>query len=236
MRHYVITLMTVLLIGVAMDSSANEPVDAAIESQGTVDGAFNSQSGNVDSNNLTVHGDSYTGSTTRVNNSKNTPQAIAPQLTAGYDTCTVSTTGAVSGPGVGISLGRTKRDMLCEQLKLTKMLEQMGLKDAAVALLMQDDRVDDAIRAVYPQLAAKIDGVEYVEPVSDMERMIEESERERAFEIMKSRAEMEFYTLKDGDTLYTLSGGKEAKFNYLLELNPGMDPFEIVAGTTIRVY
>lgn len=121
----------------------------------SVNGSLNSNSGNENSNNVTVEGNSYTGTNTTLNQS-NTPSMIAPQLTAGYDTCSTSTSGAISAPGFGISAGKVTRDETCERLKLAKMLHSIGLHDAAVAILAQDKRVAAAIALVYPDLAARV--------------------------------------------------------------------------------
>ena len=74
------------------------------------------------------------------------PSAIAPSLnSANSDLCTVGVSGAVQTQILGISAGRTVRDMNCEKLKNAKTLYDMGMKVAAVSVMCQDERVFDAM-------------------------------------------------------------------------------------------
>ena len=74
------------------------------------------------------------------------PSAISPQISASNsDLCTVGVAGAVQTQILGISAGRTVRDMNCEKLKNAKTMYDMGMKVAAVSVLCQDRRVYDAM-------------------------------------------------------------------------------------------
>jgi|TARA_R110002012_G_scaffold6111_1_gene27948 hypothetical protein len=74
------------------------------------------------------------------------PSAISPQIsTSNSDLCTVGVAGAVQTQILGISAGRTVRDMNCEKLKNAKALYNMGMKVAAISTLCQDSRVFDAM-------------------------------------------------------------------------------------------
>ena len=74
------------------------------------------------------------------------PSAISPQIsTSNSDLCTVGVAGAVQTQILGISAGRTVRDMNCEKLKNAKALYNMGMKVAAISALCQDSRVFDAM-------------------------------------------------------------------------------------------
>ncbi len=74
------------------------------------------------------------------------PSAISPQInTSNSDLCTTGVSGAIQTQILGISAGRTVRDMNCERLKLSKTLFDMGMKVAAVSALCQDKRVFDAM-------------------------------------------------------------------------------------------
>lgn len=77
------------------------------------------------------------------------PTAIAPSMMSGgnADLCTVGVSGAVQTQILGISSGRTQRDLNCERLKLSKTMYDMGMKVAAVSILCQDRRVFDAMLA-----------------------------------------------------------------------------------------
>ena len=74
------------------------------------------------------------------------PSAISPQISASNsDLCTVGVAGAVQTQILGISDGRTVRDMNCEKLKNAKTMYDMGMKVAAVSVMCQDERVFDAM-------------------------------------------------------------------------------------------
>ena len=74
------------------------------------------------------------------------PSAISPNISAtNSDLCTVGVSGAVQTQILGISTGRTVRDMNCEKLKNAKTMYDMGMKVAAVSVMCQDERVFDAM-------------------------------------------------------------------------------------------
>lgn len=74
------------------------------------------------------------------------PSAISPSISASNsDLCTVGVAGAVQTQILGISAGKTVRDMNCERLKLAKTLYDMGMKVAAVSTMCQDPRIWEAM-------------------------------------------------------------------------------------------
>ena len=87
---------------------------------------------------------SDTNSTTTVNSPP--PSAISPSInSSNSDLCTVGIAGAVQTQILGISAGKTVRDMNCEKLKNAKTLYDMGMKVAAVSVMCQDERVFEAM-------------------------------------------------------------------------------------------
>ena len=87
---------------------------------------------------------SNSNSTTKVESPP--PSAISPSINASNsDLCTVGVSGAVQTQILGISAGKTVRDMNCEKLKYAKVLYDMGMKVAAVSVMCQDERVFDAM-------------------------------------------------------------------------------------------
>ena len=97
----------------------------------------------TDSNNTSTV-DSTSESTTTVYSPP--PSAIAPSInSANSDLCTVGVSGAVQTQILGISAGKTVRDMNCEKLKNAKVLYDMGMKVAAVSVMCQDERVFNAM-------------------------------------------------------------------------------------------
>lgn len=74
------------------------------------------------------------------------PTAVSPNInTSNSDLCTVGVAGAVQTQILGLSAGKTVRDMNCEKLKNAKTLYDMGMKVAAVSVMCQDKRVFDAM-------------------------------------------------------------------------------------------
>ena len=94
------------------------------------------QSGSSSNTTSTTNNNSYTGDT-RVANS-----ASAPSMSAmSQDLCVVGISGGISTVGVGISGGTYITDENCERIKLSKVLNDLGMKVAAVSILCQDPRV-----------------------------------------------------------------------------------------------
>jgi hypothetical protein len=72
--------------------------------------------------------------------------AIAPSINSSTtDSCTVGVSGAVQTQILGLSAGKTVRDINCERLKNAKTLYDMGMKVAAVSTMCQDPGVFDAM-------------------------------------------------------------------------------------------
>jgi hypothetical protein len=74
------------------------------------------------------------------------PSAIAPSMSAfSQDVCGIPVSGAVSSTVIGVSSGFVYTDANCERIKLSKTLNDLGLKVSAVSVLCADDRVWDAM-------------------------------------------------------------------------------------------
>jgi len=114
----------------------------------TISGGYAAETTNTyqsgSSNNTTTNND-----TTNTTNNKSTipvPSASAPGMSAySQDVCAVGRSGGLQLPGVGLTGGATARDMNCERMKLSKLLNDYGMKVAAVAILCQDPRVFEAM-------------------------------------------------------------------------------------------
>lgn len=75
------------------------------------------------------------------------PSAISPQVsTSGSDLCVVGISGAVQTQILGISGGKTVKDLNCERIRASKLLSDLGMRVASVALLCVDDRVKEAMK------------------------------------------------------------------------------------------
>ena len=91
-------------------------------------------------------------STSTTNNTTNSdirsapPSAAAPSYNAmTQDVCAVGISAGVQTFGVGISGGKHFIDKNCERLKLARILNDFGMKVAAVAMLCQDERVFESM-------------------------------------------------------------------------------------------
>lgn len=75
------------------------------------------------------------------------PSAISPQVsTSGSDLCVVGISGAVQTQILGISGGKTVKDLNCERLRASRVLFDLGMKVASVSLLCGDERVRIAMK------------------------------------------------------------------------------------------
>jgi len=89
---------------------------------------------------------STTNSTSNSNIKSAPPTAAAPSFSAqSQDVCATGASAGVQTFGLGISGGKTFRDMNCERIKLAKVLYDFGMKVGSVALLCQDERVFEAM-------------------------------------------------------------------------------------------
>ena len=93
--------------------------------------------------NSTVTTSTDTKSTIRTN----PPSAISPSINASNsDLCMVGVSGAVQTQILGISTGQAYSDENCMRLKNAKVLYDMGMKVAAVALMCQTRSVYDSMK------------------------------------------------------------------------------------------
>ena len=116
---------------------------------------------NVSGSNTAIEG-GYTGgattyesgssSTSTTNNTSNSdirsapPSAGAPSYNSmTQDVCAVGASVGVQTFGVGVSGGKHFIDKNCERLKLARILNDFGMKVAAVAILCQDERVFESM-------------------------------------------------------------------------------------------
>jgi len=94
-------------------------------------------------------GSESTSTTTNTTNSdirSSPPQAAAPSYNSmTQDVCAVGISAGIQTFGIGVSGGKHVIDKNCERLKLARILDQFGMKVAAVAILCQDERVFESM-------------------------------------------------------------------------------------------
>ncbi len=98
----------------------------------------------------TYQSGSSSNSTTTNNSTSNVksapPSAGAPSYNSmTQDVCAVGVSLGVQTFGIGISGGKHAIDKNCERLKLARILNDFGMKVAAVAILCQDERVFESM-------------------------------------------------------------------------------------------
>ena len=91
-------------------------------------------------------------STSTTNNTTNSdirsapPSAAAPSYNSmTQDVCAVGVSAGIQTFGIGLSGGKHVIDENCERLKLARILNDFGMKVAAVAILCQDERVFESM-------------------------------------------------------------------------------------------
>lgn len=151
-------------------SNNNTTQDASSNTTGTVTSVGQGANNVTGSSSITstINGGSADGGTivnqaTQPTNTRSTivsvPNVNNASLTSGgYDVCLGSASGGGSITGFGLSFGTTKTDDNCVTVKQVTLLNNMGLKDAAIARMLQDPKLRDALLTANPQFAALING------------------------------------------------------------------------------
>ena len=89
---------------------------------------------------------STTSNTTNSNVRSSPPSASAPSYNSmTQDVCSTGASMGVQTFGIGVSGGKHFIDKNCERLKLARILNDFGMKVAAVAILCQDERVFESM-------------------------------------------------------------------------------------------
>ena len=119
--------------------------------QSNVSGSNTSIEGGYESTTTTTY-ESGSESTSTTNNTTNSdirstpPSAAAPSYNSmTQDVCAVGVSAGVQTFGFGVSGGKHVIDKNCERLKLARILNDFGMKVAAVAILCQDERVFESM-------------------------------------------------------------------------------------------
>ena len=142
MKHLYLILILILLVC---------PIKAiAGSTQSNVSGSNTAIEGNYTGGSTTYEsGSESTSTTTNTTNSdirSAPPTAGAPSYNSmTQDVCAVGASAGLQTFGVGISGGKHFIDKNCERLKLARILNDFGMKVAAVALLCQDERVFESM-------------------------------------------------------------------------------------------
>ena len=115
-------------------SGSNTTISGGYSQESTTTYESGSSSNTTSTTNNTTN--AYSGDT-RVTSSASSPSMSAMS----QDLCVVGISAGVSTFGLGVSGGTYRTDENCERIKLSKVLNDLGMKVAAVSILCQDPRV-----------------------------------------------------------------------------------------------
>ena len=141
MRNPLIIILLLLLTSAAYAGSTQHNTSG---SNTAIEGGYTSNA------TTTYQSGSSSNSTTTNNSTSNVrsapPSAGAPSYNSmTQDVCAVGVSAGVQTFGVGLSGGKHTIDKNCEILKLARILNDFGMKVAAVAILCQDERVFESM-------------------------------------------------------------------------------------------
>ena len=196
-----------LILMLTMLAFFTEPAYPA-ESQTNVSGSNTSIEGGYTGGATTYQSGSSSNTTSTTNSTSNVKSAPPTSSAPSYnsmtqDVCAVGISGGVQTFGFGISGGKHAIDQNCERLKLARILNDFGMKVAAVAILCQDERVfesmiqagtpcpiDGKIGAEAKKLWSKYDHerpdyTTYVKRMRDREKADKKAEKEMTKELNK---------------------------------------------------
>ena len=147
MNYYFTGILIILLVLFAFFATPAYPGSTQTNTSGSntaIEGGYTSES--------TTTYQSGSESTSTTNNTTNSdirsspPSAAAPSYNSmTQDVCAVGISGGLQTFGFGISGGKHVIDKYCERLKLARILNDFGMKVAAVAILCQDERVFESM-------------------------------------------------------------------------------------------
>ena len=146
-NHYITGTLIILLILIAIFGSPAR----SDTTQNNTSGSNTSITGGYTSSATNTYQSGSSNNTTTTNNSTSNirsapPTASAPTVTnSGSDVCLSGASGGIQTFGLGVSGGKSFRDKNCERIKLSRELNTLGMKVAAVAILCQDERVFEAM-------------------------------------------------------------------------------------------
>ena len=117
--------------------------------QSNVSGSNTAIEGGYESSTTYQSGSESTSTTTNSTTSNirsSPPTAGAPSYNSmTQDVCAVGASAGIQTFGLGVSGGKHFIDKNCERLKLARILNDFGMKVAAVAILCQDERVFESM-------------------------------------------------------------------------------------------
>ena len=146
MNYYFTGILIILMTMLALFVEPAYPA----ETQTNVSGSNTSIEGGYTGGATTYQSGSSSNTTSTTNSTSNVksapPTASAPSYNSmTQDVCSTGASLGVQTFGLGITGGKHFIDKNCERLKLSRILNDFGMRVAAVAILCQDERVFEAM-------------------------------------------------------------------------------------------
>ena len=153
MKRLLVFLLFFVMIGATPIWADSTNSGATTNTQSNTSGSNTAITGGYSAETTTTYesGSSSNSTTTNTTNAYTGDQRVvnsasAPSMSAmSQDLCVVGISAGVSKFGIGISGGTYRTDENCERIKLSKVLNDLGMKVAAVSILCQDERVFHAM-------------------------------------------------------------------------------------------
>jgi len=153
MNRLIVFLLFLVMLGTTPAWTDSTNSGATTNTQSNTSGSNTAITGGYSAETTTTYesGSSSNSTTTNTTNaysgdSRVVNSASAPSMSAmSQDLCVVGISIGAQKFGIGFSGGTYKTDENCERIKLSKVLNDLGMKVAAVSILCQDERVFHAM-------------------------------------------------------------------------------------------
>ena len=140
---YLFTFLILTLLVCSTSAYAAETQTNVSGSNTSIEGGYTGGATTYESGSESI---STTNSTSNSNIRSAPPTAGAPSYNSmTQDVCAVGASAGLQTFGIGVSGGKHFIDKNCERLKLARILNDFGMKVAAVAILCQDERVFESM-------------------------------------------------------------------------------------------
>ena len=153
MNRLIVFLLFFVMLGISPTWADSTNSGATTNTQSNTSGSNTAITGGYSAETTTTYQSGSSSNTTTTNttnaysgDSRVVNSASAPSMSAmSQDLCVVGVSAGFQKFGVGFSGGTYKTDENCERIKLSKVLNDLGMKVAAVSILCQDERVFHAM-------------------------------------------------------------------------------------------
>ena len=153
MNRLIVFLLFFVMLGISPTWADSTNSGATTNTQSNTSGSNTAITGGYSAETTTTYQSGSSSNTTTTNttnaysgDSRVVNSASAPSMSAmSQDLCVVGISIGAQKFGIGFSGGTYKTDENCERIKLSKVLNDLGMKVAAVSILCQDERVFHAM-------------------------------------------------------------------------------------------